>query len=979
MSHHYHIDVDDVHSYLRRKQLSFRSTADQSQLLIRDCPFCHPIGGKPDNQWKLTVYMPAANHYCHRCRAKGSWYDMKKRLGDIRDTVTTLRDQPITPHYTKGFPAFKPTDTTPSADTIASSSSSKRHRQPTQSSMAAYHEQLNAYPGVVAWLTEGEEKGGRGLRRDMLDLYKVGAGKFKFISEEGRWVEEECVTFPWMRVKEEKARRRVSRAADGNEEAAKADEAGAGEERREAENTNAAADSTAASSPSSDSANPTASTPTYIIDRIKYRSRVLKTHQRLLPAGGNWGFFGYHTIPASATSVILTEGEFDAIAAHQCTGVPAVSLPNGANSLPVELLPFLERFTRIYLWMDDDRVGQEGAETFAKKLGINRCWIVRTRGGQPDGPKDANDALLQGYDLCDILAGAQPLPHRQITTFEELRDDVWKEIADPQQRAGVQSTSLPSLNSTLKGHRRGELTVITGSTGVGKCFKRGTRLRLYNGNTIAVQDVRGGMLLMGDDGQPRTVTPGTVRHYIPPRATDEEEQEEGVEAEEEEEATDAQMEGVIDLTAEAEEAADEPVIEEDEEVEEVRLSGWHPMYKVTPRWEGAKPFTVNGAHILVLTNNVKPHVQQESSRSTVSGKRWAWYRVLKWEVDANNKMVPRAQGTYSTRALAERERDRILATWRPIEWEVSVDDYQRASGHAKDACKLVACKALTFLNPQLSSVHSVLSTVLGLAPTRAQHDYMAWWLGVWVTDGESSSARVWQGGAQAPDDHHHKEICAELLRYRHVFNNEAVRMTQAGVSTAGWPLWRFDYAPGTVAERVLRAYGLLNNKHVPRALLCDSLDVRRRFLAGLIDGDGYFSAEQNRYEIAAKHKRVIAGYKELAATLGLRNSAIHDTECTNQQTGNVYDGYCIIISGHMWDAVQHCVATYKRCPEPGSIDYVPKNKDTRCYGFDIDEVDPAEHCGFAVHGGVNRRFLLDDYTVTHNVSPTTLSLSLHTS
>ena len=464
VSHHYHIDMDDVHAYLRRKQLLYRESADHSQIVIRDCPFCHPINGKLDNQYKLTIYMPAANHYCHRCRAKGSWYDMKKRLGDIRDTVTTLRDQPITPHYTKGFPAFKqPADSASAAEGVGVSS--RRHRQPTQSSMATYHEQLSEFPSVVSWLTEGEESGGRGLRRDLLDFYKVGAGRFKFISEEGKWVEEDCVTFPWMRVKEERTRRKLTKTAEGVDDT-RTDEISASEERREQETTTT--NSSTAEAVSTDSLSSTASTPSYIIDRIKYRSRVSKNHQRLLPVGGNWGFFGYHTIPASATSVILTEGEFDAIAAYQCTGVPAISLPNGANNLPVELLPFLERFSVIYLWMDDDRVGQEGAETFAKKLGINRCWIVRTRGGQPDGPKDANDALLQGYDLCDILAAAQPLPHRQITTFEELRDDVWKEIADPQQRAGVQSTSLPTLNSTLKGHRRGELTIITGSTGVGK-------------------------------------------------------------------------------------------------------------------------------------------------------------------------------------------------------------------------------------------------------------------------------------------------------------------------------------------------------------------------------------------------------------------------------------------------------------------------------------------------------------------------------
>ena len=37
--------------------------------------------------------------------------------------------------------------------------------------------------------------------------------------------------------------------------------------------------------------------------------------------------------------------------------LPSISLPNGCNSLPVELIPLLERFERIYLWLDNDKSG----------------------------------------------------------------------------------------------------------------------------------------------------------------------------------------------------------------------------------------------------------------------------------------------------------------------------------------------------------------------------------------------------------------------------------------------------------------------------------------------------------------------------------------------------------------------------------------------------------------------------------------------
>lgn len=202
--------------------------------------------------------------------------------------------------------------------------------------------------------------------------------------------------------------------------------------------------------------------------RTKSRSIKSKSTQRLEPTGGRWGLFGLHLVPSDATSIIVTEGEFDAMAVYQATGQPAVSLPAGANCLPVELLEKLEKFQKIYIWMDDDVVGQQGAQKFAMKLGRERCMIVQTRAGKKDGPKDANDALRMGVDLNELLAQAKPMPHQEILDFGELRDAVYREMANPDQVAGIQSLSFPTLNRLIKGHRKGELTIFSGPTGIGK-------------------------------------------------------------------------------------------------------------------------------------------------------------------------------------------------------------------------------------------------------------------------------------------------------------------------------------------------------------------------------------------------------------------------------------------------------------------------------------------------------------------------------
>lgn len=63
--------------------------------------------------------------------------------------------------------------------------------------------------------------------------------------------------------------------------------------------------------------------------------------------------------------ICITEGEFDAMAVTQDTGIPAVSLPNGTNSLPIELLPFFDRFEYIWLWLDADEPGRAATQKIA--------------------------------------------------------------------------------------------------------------------------------------------------------------------------------------------------------------------------------------------------------------------------------------------------------------------------------------------------------------------------------------------------------------------------------------------------------------------------------------------------------------------------------------------------------------------------------------------------------------------------------------
>ncbi|KFZ69523.1 hypothetical protein N338_08538, partial [Podiceps cristatus] len=155
------------------------------------------------------------------------------------------------------------------------------------------------------------------------------------------------------------------------------------------------------------------------------------------------------------TELVLTGWELDALALHQATGVASLALPRGATCLPPALLPYLEQFKRITLWLGEDLRSWEAAKLFARKLSLKRCSLVRPGDLQPR----PLEALNQGLNLTKILRAALPASHKSIVSFRQLREEVF---------GGLGWARFPELNKLLKGHRRGELTIFTGPTGSGK-------------------------------------------------------------------------------------------------------------------------------------------------------------------------------------------------------------------------------------------------------------------------------------------------------------------------------------------------------------------------------------------------------------------------------------------------------------------------------------------------------------------------------
>ena len=116
-------------------------------------------------------------------------------------------------------------------------------------------------------------------------------------------------------------------------------------------------------------------------------------------------------MPDDAAELVITEGEYDAMAVYQATGRAAVSLPNGAASLPPAVLPLLERFKRIFLWCDGDEVpARRPSPVFLWSGGVG--WGGTTRSGATTGTPSPRPVRTCGRGAHEPTAdlGERP-PH----------------------------------------------------------------------------------------------------------------------------------------------------------------------------------------------------------------------------------------------------------------------------------------------------------------------------------------------------------------------------------------------------------------------------------------------------------------------------------------------------------------------------------------------------------------------------------------
>jgi twinkle protein len=167
--------------------------------------------------------------------------------------------------------------------------------------------------------------------------------------------------------------------------------------------------------------------------------------------------------------LIITEGEWDALAVIQSGFTRCVSVPNGAPQQKTDNLAeskryeflwrskdLIDRVKQIIIAADNDGPGRILAADLARWFGPERCKFIE----YPDGAKDLNDVLLSyGVEgVRAVIDDAKPYPVKGLYRLEEF--------PEPPPTTSI-DVGIPGLDDLFK-LTLGTFSVISGWAGHGK-------------------------------------------------------------------------------------------------------------------------------------------------------------------------------------------------------------------------------------------------------------------------------------------------------------------------------------------------------------------------------------------------------------------------------------------------------------------------------------------------------------------------------
>ncbi|MFH0756349.1 MAG: toprim domain-containing protein [Bacteroidota bacterium] len=197
---------------------------------------------------------------------------------------------------------------------------------------------------------------------------------------------------------------------------------------------------------------------------VKYRD---KQKNFIMNKGAELVFYNIDSIKGH-DSVVVVEGEVDALSYVEAGIENVISVPNGASFSSNGLKYFdncASRFNdveRVYLATDNDPPGIKLRTELVRRFGVERCYKVDLK-----DCKDPNEYLVK-YDkakLCDTIKDAKPFPLEGIYTLNDVEQEL-DNIYENGLPVGL-NIGIDSLDNLIT-YEPGRFYTITGIPGHGK-------------------------------------------------------------------------------------------------------------------------------------------------------------------------------------------------------------------------------------------------------------------------------------------------------------------------------------------------------------------------------------------------------------------------------------------------------------------------------------------------------------------------------
>jgi hypothetical protein len=161
--------------------------------------------------------------------------------------------------------------------------------------------------------------------------------------------------------------------------------------------------------------------------------------------------------------------------------------------------------------------------------------------------------------------------------------------------------------------------------------------------------------------------------------------------------------------------------------------------------------------------------------------------------------------------------------------------------------------------------------------------------------------------------------------------------------------------------QVLKDYKLIGKKHIPDDYKINDRKTRLELLAGIIDTGGSYCNKSKGYDVIQKNKVLADDILFVARSLGFSaNMKECEKSCMYMNEKRTGTYHRIHISGDNLSAIP------VKCPRKMAISERVINKDSMVMGITIEPRGWGKYYGFELDN--NHKYLLGDFTVTHNTS-----------